>query len=86
MGGKITPSLRRKLEENPQLRMRLILRVKGRPEDHEPLLSQRGLSVRRRLSLLGALAIEGEAEKALTLLGEKWVLSLEEDREIRALR
>ena len=41
--------------------------------------------MKRELALIKALAIECEASSALALLREGWVVSLEEDREVRAL-
>ncbi len=82
---KIDSSLKRRLEEAPKAKVRLIVRTRGDPGRYRPLLTEKGIRVKRELGLLKALAIESEASQALTLLRERWVLSVEEDREVRTL-
>lgn len=69
----------------PEAKVWLIVRIKGEPKAYCPLLVERGIKVKRELAIIKALAIECEASSALALLGEGWVVSLEEDREVRAL-
>ena len=71
--------------EEPQARVRLIVRTRDEPKAYRSLLAGRGIKVKRELGLIKALAIECEASSALDLLREGWVVSLEEDREVRGL-
>jgi len=71
--------------KEPKARVRLIVRTREEPRAYRSLLAERGIKVRRELGLIKALAIECEASSALALLREGWVLSLEEDRGVRAL-
>jgi len=71
--------------EEPEAKVRLIVRTRGEPKIYRSLLARRGIQVKRELALIKALAIECEAFSALALLREGWVVSLEEDREVRAL-
>lgn len=83
--GKIDRSFKRRLMEEPEAKVRLIVRTRGEPKVYRSLLAGRGIKVKRELGLIKALAIECEASSALALLREGWVVSLEEDREMRAL-
>jgi len=83
--GKIDRSFKQRLMKEPKAKVRLILRTRDEPKAYRSLLTRRGIEVKRELALIKALAIECEASSALALLREKWVVSLEEDREVRAL-
>lgn len=83
--GKIDGSLKRRLIKEPEAKIRLIVRTSDEPKAYRSHLARKGIKVRRELGLIKALAIECEASSALALLREGWVVSLEEDREVRAL-
>lgn len=83
--GKIDRSFKRRLMKEPEAKVRLIVRTRDEPKTCLSLLAKRGIKVKRELGLIKALAIECEASSALALLREEWVVSLEEDREVRAL-
>lgn len=83
--GKIDRSFKRRLMKEPEAKVRLIVRTRDEPKAYLSLLTKRGIKVKRELGLIKALAIECEASSALALLREGWVVSLEEDREVRAL-
>jgi len=83
--GKIDRSFKRRLMKEPETKVRLIVRTRDEPKTYRSLLARRGIKVKRELALIKALAIECEASAALALLREGWVVSLEEDSEVRAL-
>ncbi len=71
--------------KQPEAKVRLIVRTRDKPQAYRSLLARKGIKVKRELALIKALAIECEASSALALLRERWVVSLEEDKEVRAL-
>ena len=71
--------------KEPEAKVQLIVRTRDEPKAYRSLLARRGIKVKRELGLIKALTIECEASSALALLRERWVVSLEEDREVRAL-
>lgn len=71
--------------KEPEAKVRLIMRTREEPKAYRSFLARKGIKVKRELALIKALAIECEASSALALLREGWVVSLEEDKEVRAL-
>ncbi len=82
---RLDPRLRTRLQANPDATAYLIVRVAGDLEQRAQELCSRGVTVQRRLRLISALAVRSTGRQALSLAGEHWVLSIEEDREVRAI-
>jgi hypothetical protein len=82
---KIDQPLERKLARAPQAEARLIVRIHGDVDFCAERAASRGLQVTRKLKLLPALAIRGPAQICLSLLGEPWVVRIEEDRPVKAM-
>ena len=82
---EIKNNLRARLEQNPQARIRLIVRVKGDLDQAAETMRAQGWKVRRKMALIAGLAVEGPAGDALTLANEAWVRSIEEDRAVHTM-
>ena len=74
-----------RLQRNPKTHFDLILRVTGSAADAASGLTQRGIIVRRTLSLTNSLSISATGAQASQLAREPWAESLEEDKPVRAL-
>lgn len=84
MGG-ISNQLRSKLEHDPDAIVHLIVRVKDDPQKHIADMQACGLNVQRTFSLIAAMAVEGKASAATSLLRQDWVLSVEEDKPVHTM-
>lgn len=84
MSRKLEPELRQRLLRDPDAPVRLIVGVSGNLDARAEALSRRGVTVRRRLSLIGAVAVGATGRQALAVSREPWVQWIEEDREVRA--
>ena len=82
---KLDPELKNRLRDDPEGPIRLIVRVCGNLEARARELGTRGLTVYRRLPLIGALALVAAGGQALALSRERWVVRIEEDGEVRAM-
>lgn len=82
---KIAPDLLRRMQEEPDAEMRLIVRVDGDPAPAAERLAGGPLRVLRTFTLVPGLAVAGKANDALRLLDEPWVSRVEEDREVRTM-
>lgn len=71
--------------EQPDRNVRLILTIDVPPSEAVDKLREKGLTVRREFRLLKAVAVEGEARKVWALRNERWIVKLEEDREVRGI-
>ncbi|HOG45262.1 MAG TPA: hypothetical protein PLJ35_18240 [Anaerolineae bacterium] len=82
---KLERTLLQQVQANPEAEVGLIVRVAGDLELRAGELSRQGLTVSRRLRLVGALALRATGRQALALTDRPWVLRIEPDREVRAL-
>lgn len=81
---KMETVLRKKLEEEPQQAVRLIVRVKGDLTPATARLAELGATVLRSFRLINAVAISCSAQAALDLTKEPWVQTIEEDQKVFA--
>jgi hypothetical protein len=81
----LSEGLKSRLQSDRSAIMRVIIKVKGKPSNCLPALESRGLIVHHAFTLIPALAIEGPASAILSLVDESWVLSIEEDRQVRTM-
>jgi hypothetical protein len=81
---RIAARLARRWRGAPQSQVRAIVRTVADLEESATILEQRGLKVTRRYHLLPALAVSGSAEVVLSLAGEDWITSIEEDQQVHA--
>jgi len=79
---KIESAFRRKLQEQPQRTVRLIVRVKGDLAPATARLAGLNATVLRSFQLINAVAISSSAQTALDLANEPWVQTIEEDRQV----
>jgi len=82
---KIMPDLLRRMKEDPESNMRLIVRVEGDPSPVAERLTGGPVRVLRTFTLVPGLAVVGKARDCLRLLDEPWVSRLEEDREVHTM-
>lgn len=83
MKHKLEPELRKRLLQDPDATVRLIVGVAGDLEARSAEAGERGLIVQRQLRIVGALAVTATGRQALALSKEPWVHWIEEDREVR---
>ena len=81
----LASELKTKWQRAPNTRVRLIARLKDDPTAHLDQVKSKGFTVRHTYSLMAAMALEGKASAALALAKESWVLSIEEDKPVRAM-
>lgn len=81
---KLDGRLQRKLANAPDQTVSLIVRTAGDPTPHLARLSELGMQVTHQFRFLPGVSVTGPAQAALALLGESWILSIEEDKPIRA--
>jgi hypothetical protein len=77
------PALIHRLQQQPDATFPLIARVTGDLDDRARIWARRGLRIRRRLGLIGALAIDATGRQALSLREDPQVVWIEEDREVQ---
>jgi hypothetical protein len=82
---EIKDNLRARLEQDPQARIRLIVRVEGDLDQAGDLLRAQGWQVGRKMTLISGWAVEGSASQVLALAHESWVQSIEEDRVVHTM-
>ena len=80
---QLSKPLRDKIKANPAASVKLIVRVHGDLDARADELSRLGISVRRKLRLIQALAVSGVGTKVVTLSRFEWVTSVEEDKPVR---
>ncbi len=74
-----------KLQSDPTATVKLIVRLKDDLTTRSAQVQAKGLVVRRKFALIGAVAVEGPASAALDLAREPWVLSIEEDVQVHTM-
>jgi hypothetical protein len=79
---RISARLARRWRGSPQTQVRAIVRTVADLDESAANLEQRGLIVTRRYHLLPALAVSGSAEDVMSLAGEDWITSIEEDQQV----
>jgi len=82
---KLDRALLEALESNPGAEVHLIVRTRGKASHFASRLAEKGLTVRHIYEFINAAAVSGSAGAALKLPSEDWVLSIEEDKPVRAL-
>ena len=81
----IQPDLKKKLERAPGSVVNLIVRLKDAPDVRVADVRALGLTVRYTYSLVPGMAIQGTAAASLALAQKSWVLSVEEDKQVRTM-
>ncbi len=82
---KIAPELLRRWQAAPGQEVQAILRVTEVTDQVVAAVERAGLQIRQRTQLVPTLAVQGPAQGVLSLLSEPWLVSVEEDRPVRAL-
>ncbi len=80
----IDPALQQAWQDHPAQSFRLIIRVSIALDEAEEQLRLRGVAVRRRCRLIQGFVVECSGALALALVQEPWIISAEQDREVRA--
>ena len=83
---KMVSTLRKAWLEHPEESIDLIVHVSGNVRQRGAALAARGVKVRRHFGLIGALGIRCKGETALGLLDISWIIRVEPDQPVRALR
>lgn len=83
---KIDSVFHQKLAANPEESVALIVRTDGDPSPHLPRLTELGLKVGHQFRLVPGVSVTGSAGAALSLIEEKWVISIEEDRPVKTMQ
>ncbi len=81
---RIDPALETRFGQRPKELVRVIVRVRGDTALASMRLNELGCTVERQYQLIPAIAVSCSAQKALALLTEEWVSSVEEDRLVSA--
>ncbi len=72
---------------HPRKKVRLIVKTSiSADEASQYLVADKGVKIAHKYSIVNALALETSAKKALEISKKEWVVFVEEDKEIRALR
>jgi hypothetical protein len=83
---KCPTSLRQEIESNPERTVDLLLRVDQINGKHQNDLEAAGFQIRRSLNLIPTFAVHGPGEALLSIIDEQWLLSVEPDGPVRALK
>jgi len=81
----IDAALSQALRAQPNAVVDLIIHVSGDPAQRVEALEKRGVEVRRRFRLTGAIGIRCTAKTALSLARSSWVTKIEADGPVRIL-
>lgn len=81
----LAPSLAQKIYLNPSSPQNIILRINGDMETCEEMLVSQGIEIRRILHLINGFAITAAGSTVEQLANETWVMSIEEDQQVRTL-
>jgi len=82
---KLDPALCTRLARAPEQVVGLIVHTDGDPAPHMHRFSELGFTVGRKFRLLPGVSVTGQAQAALTLVKETWILKIEEDRRITTM-
>ena len=83
---KIESGLYQKLAADPEQSVALIIRTDGDPTPHLPRLAELGLQVGHQFKLAPGVSVTGPAAAALSVIEEKWVVKVEEDRPVTTMQ
>lgn len=82
---KISAELEQQLKSRPDEVFDLIVRTRGDATPHLDWLSAAGVQVRQQFRLTPGVAISCTGQKALPLLAQEWVLSVEPDAPVTTM-
>jgi hypothetical protein len=80
----IDPKLEQRLHDMPNRAVDLIVRTDADPTPHLQWLTDHGFEVKQVFKLSPGAAVSAPGRDALKLLGQDWVVSVEEDAAVRA--
>ncbi|MDP3012950.1 MAG: hypothetical protein Q8M92_01820 [Candidatus Subteraquimicrobiales bacterium] len=87
MGKNYLEELRKIASEHPKKRVRLIIKTSVPASEAVSYLKKnKGIKINYQYSIVRAVALETSASKALEIGEKDWVVTVEEDREVKALR
>jgi hypothetical protein len=81
----IPSDLKTKLQSNPKNVVNLIVRLTDDPSQRLASIQAQGFTVRRTISLISAVALQGTGSAALELAKQPWVVSIEEDKPVHTM-
>ena len=81
----IDPALSEALRKQPGDVVDLIIHVSGDLSQRVEALEKRGVEIRRRFRLTGALGVRCTGRTALSLARSSWITKIEADGPVRAL-
>ncbi len=79
----IGPVLQKKIEDDPNQPQNVIVRVNGDLDTCQQRLTAAGFKIRRRLSLIKGFATIAPGASVRQLASQPWVMSIEEDQQVR---
>jgi hypothetical protein len=85
MSGEADATLIKRLRDDPNRHVDIIVTVKGDPLRYVSQLRALDLEVKRIFSLVQKLALRGPARSVIALSDESWVTKVEEDKPVQAL-
>ena len=83
---KLVSTLRKEWLEHPEESVDLIVHVSGDVHQRGEALTARGVNVRRHFALISALGVRCKGKAALGLLDISWIIRVEPDQPVKALR
>ena len=81
----IDPQLKQTMQAQPDAEFSLLLRVDQIDAGHQQALVERGVTIRRSLTLVPTFAVTCTGGSGLSLLDLPWIRHVEEDRPVYAL-
>jgi len=82
---KFSPEFWTYLKQHPEARVAAILRIEALEPEFEQQAEAAGCHITRRLHLLPALAVEGQADALLKLAKAAWIKRIESDQPVHSL-
>ena len=82
---KMSTELEKRLKSMPNRMVDLIVRTHGDASPHLEWLASEGLQVKQQYKLTPGVAVSCTGADALKLLNQDWVMSVEEDAEVRTM-
>ncbi len=77
-----SPSLKHKIENDPERERKVIVRVNGDMDVCEGKLKASGFHIRRKLMLIKGFAITAPGSSVQELAHEDWITHVEEDSQV----
>ena len=81
----ISSDLKTRLQNNPKNVVNLIVRLTDDPNPHLSSIQAQGFTIRRTITLISAVAVQGPGSAALELAKQSWVVSIEEDKIVHTM-